>query len=642
MMYYYLVCPIGVIAGKQDLLTYHFAKKLAVGSVIEIPFGKKTKRGVVFEECEKPNFTTKEISKVFEEKVPPHLLELGKWMSDYYAARLSIVLQTILPSGIGKNRRAKKWLAHKTTRSLDKHPLTKDQAKTIKDVKASHKATHLIHGVTGSGKTRVYQELAKEYLSANKSVFVLVPEIALTPQLAAEFEALHDNVLVIHSAHTEAERHSHWKRMSESNTPWVVVGPRSALFSPLTNVGLIIVDECHEPSYKQDSQPKYSALRVAGKLAQILNAKLLLGSATPSVTDYFVAKQLDLPIHTLRTPTRARSSSIDVIDMRERDTFGTHPLFSRPLIDAMNSAIAQNEQILLFHNRRGTARISLCAQCGWTAECPHCHIPMRLHHDHAELRCHICNYHEALPQTCPDCKSPDIDFKGFGSKRIETEIRQLFPDTTVARFDSDTPNDQQVHQKYQDLYDNKVSIIIGTQGIAKGLDLPHLTTVGIVQADSELFIPDFSSSERSFQLITQVIGRAGRTGAASRVIIQTLNPDHPAIIHARNQDYDSFYQYEINERTAEHMPPLTHLLHLTTGYSSAKAAQSAAQKLRQKIKNDFPGVHVRGPSPAFHEHRGKLYYQQLIISSSTRSDLVKIARELPQRWQFTLDPINLL
>jgi primosomal protein N' (replication factor Y) len=557
--------------------------------------------------------------------------------------RLTTVLQAILPKGLGKKRRFKEDSSKKVTRSSTVYDLTEEQQAAVLQISESEKITHILHGVTGSGKTRVYQELARKALAENKSVLVLVPEISLTPQLAAEFEQLHEHVLVLHSGLTEAKRHTNWQMLKDSTHPWVIVGPRSSLFSPLQDLGLIIVDECHEPSYNQDSQPKYSALRVARKLAELSgNAKLVLGSATPLISDYFVATATNTPIVNLTTPTNKRNTRVEVVDMRERDIFGTHPLFSKRLLDAMNNSITQSEQILLFHNRRGTARMSLCSNCGWVAECPNCHLPLRLHHDRGELRCHTCGHNESLPQLCPECKSTDIDFKGYGSKRIESEIRKLFPNAEVARFDGDTPAEEQLHNRYQDLYDNKIQIIIGTQGIAKGLDLPNLNTVGIVQADSELFIPDYSSAERSFQLTTQVIGRAGRSGQASSVIIQTLNPDHPAIIHAKNQDYESFYNHEIEERTAEHMPPLTYLLQLTVGYASIKSAEDAARKLKESLKKTHKDIHVRGPSPAFHEHRGSLYYQQLIVSCAKRSTLVAIANKLPQRWQFTLDPINLL
>jgi len=646
MTHHYLVCPIGIIAGKEDLLTYTTDSVMRIGAIVEIPFGKKTRIGVVITKATKPSFQTKPIIRKLDEFVPEHLLKLGQWMAEYYAVRLPFVLQAMLPKGMGKSRRVKEKQVIRTRRSSTKHPLTVDQAEAIRAIAQSRQTTHLLQGVTGSGKTRVYQELAKTVLSDNRSVLVLVPEIALTPQLAAEFEQLHDHVLVLHSGLTEADRHTNWQLLQNSDGPWVVVGPRSSLFSPLTNIGLIVVDECHEPSYQQDSQPKYSALRVARKLAEFSSGekatKLVLGSATPLVADYYVATATKSPIIHMPNPTNKRNTSVEIIDMRERDEFGTHPLFSKKLLNAMNKSIAQNEQILLFHNRRGTARMSLCSNCGWVSQCPNCHIPLRLHQDLAKLKCHTCGHYENLPQTCPECESTEIDFRGFGSKRIESEVRKLYPDVQIARFDGDTPLKEQLHHRYQDLYDNKIQIIIGTQGLTKGLDLPYLNTVGIVQADSELFIADFSSSERSFQLTTQVIGRAGRSGQQSQVIIQTFNPDHPAIAFATAQNYQGFYEHELEERRAEHMPPLTYLLHISTGYTSIKVAQEAAERIRQSIRKDYPNIHIRGPSAAFHEHRGTQYYQQLILSSDSRKQLVAVAKTLPARWQFTLDPINLL
>jgi primosomal protein N' (replication factor Y) (superfamily II helicase) len=641
-MHYLLICPVGVIGGQSDSLTYHYDVACPTGTVVKIPFGKKTVTGVVVDTVAKPGFTTKAIAGILSETLTPELLQLAIWMSEYYASRLSLVLQAMLPRGLGTERRIKNDAPalNKKTKNLT---LSSDQQKALNAIRKSKDITHLLHGVTGSGKTTVYRELAKDNLSAAQSVLILVPEIALTPQLAGEFAGLGYEVTVLHSGLTEAQRHILWQKILVAKKPLIIIGPRSALFSPLKNIGLIVVDECHEPSYQQDSQPKYSALRVARKLAELHpGSKLVLGSATPLLTDYFIAQSTNTKIVQLPAPIASRNTKIELVDLREREDFGSHPLFSKPLLAAMKQTILNGKQVLLFHNRRGTARMSLCTHCGWVAECPNCHLPMRLHHDAGELRCHVCGHKDRLPQLCPECKNPDIDFKGFGSKRIEQEVKRLFPQVSVARFDSDTPAKQQLHHRYDELKDNKIKVIIGTQGIAKGLDLPHLDTVGIVQADSELFIPDYSSSERSFQLTAQVIGRAGRGGQASTVIIQTFNPDHPAIRYGVTEDYKAFYKYEVKEREAEHMPPFTYLLQLTTSYASSATAEKAATDLKRTLKNTYEDVSVRGPSPAFHEHRGRSFYWQLVVSSHKRSALVEVAKNLPSRWQFMLDPINLL
>lgn len=641
-MNYYRVCPIGVISGKESSLTYHSEDTIEIGSVVSIPFGKRQKNGVVVSGCSKPDFDTKAITSRLPESITPQLIELGQWISDHYTAHMATVMQTILPSGLGKNRREPKNQATKSSLKKKLPDLTKDQKFALKQIVSTTETT-LLHGVTGSGKTRIYQELAMRTLTKDKSVIVLVPEIALTPQLAESFMDITANVMVLHSGLTEAQRHIAWIKLREAREPWVVVGPRSALFSPLKSIGAIIIDECHEPSYHQDSPPKYSALRVARKRADIEKIDiLLLGSATPNITDYTFAKSTNANIVELKNTVHEKNLTVSVVDITKRENFAKHPIFSNLLLELMNKSFVQNEQIMLFYNRRGTARNALCSSCGWHSVCSNCHLPMRLHQDSANLRCHICGKSEPLPQNCPVCKSPDIIFRGFGSKRIASEVRKLFPAATIARFDSDTPESEQLHKKYDQIKNGDIQILIGTQGIAKGLDLPNLRTVGLVQADSELFVPDFSSNERSFQLISQVIGRAGRQGHHSNVVVQTLNPDHPSIKFGISQDYHNFYNYELEERSLEHMPPYTYLLHLKIGYTSADYARKAAAKMKQSLKEEHPKIYIRGPAEAFHARRGSQYYYQLTVSSSSRLELVKITQRLPDRWSFTLDPLNLL
>jgi primosomal protein N' (replication factor Y) len=640
---YYLICPIGVIRGKEDLLTYSSDTELVVGQIVDIPFGRYEKKGVIWQATEKPTFTTKPISKIHDEVLPKQLVELAQWMSDYYAARLSLALQTVVPQGIGKKRRDKFTKLDIKNVNDTIHPLTTAQKDAIYQVEKSSKTTHLLHGVTGSGKTTIYKELAKKTLKANKSVIILVPEIGLTPQLSANFQSLTTNVLVLHSKLTEAQRHLAWNEINKSDEPWVVVGPRSALFTPLSKVGLIVVDECHEPSYTQDSQPKYSALRVARKLAGLHpNSKLILGSATPNIADYYIAEQTKAPIITISEPVQKYDRTVTIVDAKNRDLFTSHRLFSNKLLDAVEASLTSNDQVMLFHNRRATARIALCSNCGWSAECKNCHVPMRLHHDKHILKCHICGLTEPLPASCPDCKQPDIEFRGFGSKRVEQEIAKLFPQAKIARFDSDTPEKEQMQHRYNELVNNEIDIVIGTQGIAKGLDLPRLSTIGIISSDTELLVPDFSSAERAFQIISQVIGRAGRSGQKSNVFIQTMNTDHCVIKDAVTQNYNNFYKQEVENRQLGHLPPLTFLLQLQIGYKNVETAEKHAEELKVTIKNKHPKVSVRGPSPAFHSYRSGNHFIQLVVSSQSRAILVEIAKNLPNKWQFTLDPINLL
>lgn len=639
---YVEVCPVGVIGGKHDLLTYSSDEELAVGQAVSIPFGNRTKTGIVWREVSKPAFKTKPIAEAHNDIVPEVLLKLAKWIGDYYAVRLPIVLQTIVPAGIGKKRREKES-SDSSSDEVSLPAMTTDQKNAVSQIKSSKKTTHLLHGVTGSGKTRVYQELAKKVLAQKKSVLILVPEIALTPQLAKNFQGLGAPVTVLHSRLTEAKRHLLWRKLANSDEPQIVIGPRSALFSPIPGIGLIVIDECHEPSFTQDSQPKYSALRVARALADShKNATLVLGSATPSINDYYVAKATITPVVELTKMVKKCVRNVQVIDLKDRDSFTTHSLFSNALVEGMKAALKDGQQIMLFHNRRATARVALCGNCGWSAECKNCLVPMRLHHDSHTLQCHICALTQPVPANCPECGKPELEFRGFGSKRIEQEVRKLFPQASVARFDSDTPEKEQLHNRYEDLVSGDIDIIIGTQGIAKGLDLPLLSVIGVVSADTEMYVPDFSSSERAFQLITQVVGRAGRNGQEAHVFIQTMNPDHWVIQTATEQNYIKFYQNEIEHRQAGHLPPFTFLLQLQIGYKQLATAEKNAQALKEKLKKTYPKVTVRGPSPAFHAYKGGKHYVQLGVSSQKRSTLVEIAQDLPQNWQFTLDPINLL
>lgn len=638
---YYLVCPIGTIAGKEDFLTYSSDKKLAKGAIVSIPFGTKNKIGVVWGAAKKPAFKTKPVTEIFNDTIPTQLLELAEWISEYYAARLAIVLQTILPRGIEKNRRGE-FSPQEIKSSINKHSPNPEQQRAIKTILESKQVTHLLHGVTGSGKTLVYRELAQKSISEGKSVIVLVPEIALTPQLASNFVGVSENVLILHSQLSESQRHQAWQKVNSSKEPWMVIGPRSALFSPLMDVGLIVVDECQEPSYVQDSTPKYSALRVARYLAKIHRAKLVLGSATPSVADYFLAKKTDAPIIEMSKPTKKYARKIKVVDLKKKVNFAKSHYLSNDLIDSVTKALKNSQQSLLFHNRRATARVALCTNCGWSAECQSCQIPMRLHHDKHILKCHVCGTTGPIPNACPSCSQPDIEFRGFGSKRIEQEVAKLFPQASVARFDSDTNEKEQIHHRYNELVNGEIDIIIGTQGLAKGLDLPKLSTIGVVSSDTELYVPDFSSHERTFQLISQVLGRAGRLGQESEVFIQTLNPENFVIETAKNQNYEAFYNSEIAQRELGHLPPFTFLLQLQIGYKNQATAEKHCRDLKVSLKAKYPKITVYEPVPAFHAFRAGKHFMQLVVTSQSRKVLVEIAKDLPQNWQFTLDPINLL
>lgn len=642
-MQYYLVAVLGVIRAEEFAFTYSSSSPIDAGTIVRVPVGKRVITGVALRPVNKPAFTTKPIDAVLlPTPLPTAFVKLALWLSEYYATHGGLVLQAMLPSGLQKTRRTTEIKPH-PIRNRVHIVLNKDQAAALELINQAAGKTVLLHGVTGSGKTQVYIEAAKAQAEQGKSSIILVPEIALTPQLVAEFTHHFERLIITHSGLSEAKRHLAWVEALQATEPTVVIGPRSALFMPLKNVGLVVVDECHEPSYKQEQSPRYLALRAASVLARAHNAALVLGSATPSVADYYVAQSQNATIASLSKPATPKKTKVEttVVDYKNRAEFRKHRFISNTLITKITETLANNQQVLLFHNRRGTAPTTICTSCGWTAECPHCFLPLTLHADRHELLCHLCGTKQTIPPGCPTCKEPTVAFKGIGTKMIEAEVAKLFPKARVARFDADTKQEDMLHNRYQDLYDGNIDILIGTQIVAKGLDLPKLATVGVVQADSGLILPDFQAEERVFQLIYQVIGRVGRGQLDGHVVVQTFQPEHPALTHAINRDYAAFYEQAIKQRAAGRFPPFRFLLKLVCTYKTEKGAITASQKLAVQLRQQ-KDIEILGPTPAFHERFGGNFRWQIIVASKKRQALVAIAKNLPQHWQFDIDPASLL
>jgi primosomal protein N' (replication factor Y) len=642
-MQYYEIAPNQIVRAGADSFTYSSPEPLKVGHIVEISVGKKLLIGVILRSTSKPSYNTKQIERIIESTpLPSQLLSLAQWMSSYYATPLAQSLQTILPRGITKNRR--KITVNNSVIKLERtnFVLTKDQSSALEKLDNMH-GTWLLHGVTGSGKTTVYIEQAKRIIQSNKSVVILVPEIALTSQLVSEFMRHFDNILLTHSRQTEAERHIVWKQALESTTPQIIIGPRSALFLPVKNVGMIVVDESHEPSYQQEQSPRYSALRAASKYMELQQGIALLGSATPLVSDFYLASKADRVI-TLPTPARqnAVKPEITTVDMTKRAHFKKHRFISDQLIQQLETTFLAGKQALIFHNRRGSASSTLCENCGWQAGCPRCYIPLTLHADSYSLRCHICDSHSKVPTSCPECGHTNIIHKGIGTKLIESELRKLFPKQHILRFDADTKSDETVEQQFEQLQKGSIDLIIGTQVVAKGLDLPQLRTVGVIQADAGLSLPDYSSAERTFQLLSQVIGRVGRSEHETSVIIQSYQPEHSVVVDGIKQNYADFYARTLKLRQHTSFPPFTYLLQLTCVYKTEAAAIKNAKNLALHLHQN-KNIEVLGPTPAFYERTRDTYRWQLVIKSAKRQHLLDVLHELPPKnWQFELDPISLL
>jgi primosomal protein N' (replication factor Y) len=643
-MYYYEVAPTKVVRPTQMTFTYHSDIPVTPGSLVVVSVGKRELIGIIIRPATRPSYTTKLLQPLNLPALPSELLATAQWVSEYYTTHLAVVLQTILPRGLTTRRRRISTPQAIASRKRTHFLLNHDQSRAVSLLLAMSPGSALLHGVTGSGKTAVYIELVRDSLTHGKSAIVLVPEIALTPQLVAEFRNHFTTVHVTHSKQTEASRHLLWEDILRATEPVVVIGPRSALFVPVRALGIIIIDEAHEPTYRQDQSPKYSALRVASVLAAQHSCRVVQGTATPLVSEYYLAKAAERPIISLpsRADTHATAPKITVVDMTKRQ-HGQHRFLSDVLQAHISDALVEGKQTLIFHNRRGSANTTLCEHCGWSALCGRCMVPFTLHADTHQLLCHICANTTRVPTSCPACGHTDIVHKGIGTKLIEAELRKLYPQAVIARFDGDTTPDRALENIYQMIYDGTIDIIIGTQVIAKGLDLPHLRTVGVIQADAGLTLPDYTASERTFQLLTQVIGRVGRSSQPTSVIVQTYQPQAPAITLGIAQDYVSFYQHTLTERRLGVFPPFTFLLKLNCIYKTEAAAIANAQKLAKTLRQLHTSLTILGPTPAFYEHQHGTYRWQLILKSSSRHALLDALNHIPPtHWQVEIDPYSLL
>ena len=647
-MQYVEVAPIKRVRSDAEFFTYATEASLPNGTIVTVPVGKQTIVGVVLQTVAKPPFECRPITAIVEETpLPAPLLVTARWIAQYYQTHLSSVLSSILPTGITKKRHARTTPAPAAIRTIHPRTPTTEQQTAIDSILANTATTQLLFGVTGSGKTLVYIECAQKLFDAGKSSIILVPEIALTSQIVDEFRhTFGDNVLVTHSKQTEAERHLVWQQALRSDTPKIVIGPRSALFLPLRDVGMIALDEFHEPSYKQEQQPRYSSLRVATILArEHKNARAVFGSATPPVAEYYLAEKAGAPI--LRLPSTAqtaRKPAITTIDMTKRTAFTQHRFLSDAALKNIDETLAKGEQVLMFHNRRGTTATTLCSNCGWMALDPDTDLPLTLHADKHLLMSHITGFSMRVPTSCPECGDVDIVHKGIGTKLIETELRKRYPNKNIVRFDGDIEQNTTVEQRYDELYDGTIDIIIGTQVVAKGIDLPHLSMVCVVQADAGLALPDYTASERTFQLLAQAVGRVGRNSNETAVIVQSYRPTHPAVVHGITQNYEAFYESALTKRQHGHFPPFTYLARFTCTYkteaAAIKNARTLSKTLKQAAAND---VRFFGPAPAFYEKQHGTYRWNIIAKSPTRQHLSTLAAHLPATyWQFELDPLSLL
>lgn len=632
--------------GGHDALTYESNEALAPMSVVTVPYGAKKLTGFVLRQVDKPSFNLKTITELVSPvPLPYHCLQLAQWMSDYHACSLSEALRQFAPTQATTKGQETPALGALAEEQLELNaPLTDDQKKALKSIVSSPSRTVLLHGDTGTGKTRVYLELAKRSLASGRSVILLTPEISLTTQLAKTARlALDAPVFLLHSQLGEAKRRKIWLQLLETKEPVVVIGPRSALFSPLANLGLIIIDEAHEPAYKQDRTPRYHAIRVASQLATLTDAKVVLGTATPTITDYYLADQKRAVVR-MSQPAIAPTGQVitSIVDLKDRSNFSQNPYFSNTLIDAIKATLQAKKQIIIYLNRRGSARLILCKVCGWHFFCPNCDIPLTYHGDTHLARCHICGWHKSPPVVCPKCNNPEIIYRSAGTKSLADQSQKLFPEAVVKRFDSDNLAGEHLNEIFSDVSSGKVDILIGTQILAKGLDLPHLGLVGIIAAEASLALPDYTSEERVFQLLYQVIGRVGRGHGKGQVVIQSYDPGSIVITSAAKRDWAQFYKHSLVERRRFRFPPFSYLMQLVIKRATIKGAETAGQKLKDQLQSKGFKVEIAGPAPSFYARRGRYFYCQLVVKAKERGYLTKLAKDVPNEWQIDIDPVDLL
>jgi primosomal protein N' (replication factor Y) len=714
--------------------------RVSAGCRVVVPLGPRKLTGVVLGESPSdPGKNTREIIRLIEDQpaLSTELLELGRWLADYYCAPIGEVLRTMLPLA-GESRKSKlvgltpeglqaaarfaasekptdptvqvlralakrplneAYLKHKlpgaagvlpslrkrgwltvedviaerdpargkasassvispSGREVVERRLTKAQTEAVKAIKAAVETctfrTLLLHGITGSGKTEVYLRAIENVLAAGKSCLFLVPEISLTPAAAAEFYArFGEQVAILHSAFTGVERSGQWRRVRDGSSR-VVIGTRSSVFAPVENLGLVIVDEEHDNGYKQNEAPRYHGRDVAIVRARAAGAAVVLGSATPSLESRYNVERGKYDL--LRLPERIEQRplpSVRIVDMRQEFAeTGRQDLFSRALDEAIQERLEKEQQVILLLNRRGFSSFVTCRSCGERIECVNCSVTLTHHRRNKKLLCHYCDYSQPVPTACPTCKSEYLYFVGSGSEKVEDHLRERFPKARIARLDRDSVRGRGQYEAILNGFrEGAYDILTGTQMVAKGHDMPNVTLAGVVSADIGLGMPDFRAAERTFQILTQVAGRAGRGKTPGEVVLQTWNPEHYAIRYAAAQDYDGFYAKELHFRRMLRYPPFVAAATLTVRSRKLEEALTLSGRLGQHIK-DSPGVRVQGPAAAPLAKLKAEFRFLFLLKAQSRQSLAGVLRRAKafaqeNRWPATalatdVDPMSLM
>ncbi|MDQ1003780.1 primosomal protein N' (replication factor Y) [Neobacillus niacini] len=494
----------------------------------------------------------------------------------------------------------------------------------------------LLYGVTGSGKTEIYLQTIQDVIEKGREAIVLVPEIALTPQMVNRFKGRFGNlVAVLHSGLSAGEKYDEWRKIQRKEVK-VVVGARSAIFAPFENLGIIIIDEEHETSYKQEEMPRYHARDVAVERAQKNNCPVVLGSATPSLESFARAQKGVYKLLSLPNRMNKRAlPAVEIIDMREELRAGNRSMFSRKLFELLKERIERKEQSVLFLNKRGHSSFVMCRDCGYVMNCPNCDISLTYHKVKEQMKCHYCGFESHVPSQCPECSSDYIRYFGTGTQKVEDELGKILPEAKVIRMDVDTTGQKGAHERLlKEFHEGKADILLGTQMIAKGLDFPNITLVGVLSADTMLHLPDFRSSEKTFQLLTQVSGRAGRHELPGEVIIQTYTPEHYSVELAGTQDFDRFYHREMMMRKAHHYPPFYYLALITISHEELITVVSATEKIAAFVRSRLSNqAVVLGPAASPIPRINNRYRYHCLIKYKREPELNKTLKAILDQYQ---------
>jgi primosomal protein N' (replication factor Y) (superfamily II helicase) len=666
-----IAVPLPVEGTFSYLIPEGCAAECKIGVRVQVPFTNREITGYLVSvgKAADSRHKLKPLIRILDAEpvLPQNILELTRWIADYYGCSWGEAIENALPKWVKYGKKAEKALLKQEaeTQRVAAKPvldltLSPEQENAFKAILQSFEEKNpkpiLLHGVTGSGKSEIYIRAIRERLKKGFSSICLVPEIALTEQIKHFFHKhFGEDLEILHSKLSDNERFLAWNRL-ERGSRRVVLGPRSALFAPLKNLGLIIIDEEHETTYKQETTPRYHAREVAEWRAQNEKALLLMGTATPSLEVMHQTEVGEVRLIELRERIDQKAMpEVRVVDLKRVIQDRRKPvILSASMVTEIEANLKKNEGTMLLLNRRGFSTHIHCPQCGWVESCKSCQVSMIFHQEEGLMLCHYCNYKKPVSEECNECGTAILRFSGFGTEKVESEVAAKFPQARIARLDADSVKKRGSHEVIlKDFRDQKIDILIGTQMIAKGFDFPHVTLVGVILADVGLMLPDFRSAERTFQLLTQVAGRAGRGKSPGRVIVQTYSPEHPSVIFSKKHDFLNFYQNELPARQEYHYPPFFRLVNIIIRSKTENKAYLFARAVRDSLQETFKDqkeVELIGPSPLpFYKLRGHFRWHVMIksprdlrLSSQVKRCLAGVKKASGVQTALDVDPVNIL